>query len=26
MIENTLAEIDNEKIEAIPPPKSYYII
>jgi putative membrane protein len=26
MIEKTLAEIDNEKIEAIPPPKSYYII
>lgn len=26
MIENTLAEIDNKKIEAIPPPNSYYII
>jgi putative membrane protein len=26
MIEKTLAEIDNEKIAAIPPPKSYYII
>jgi putative membrane protein len=26
MIENTLAEIDNKKIEAIPPSKSYYII
>ena len=26
MIENTLAEIDNKKIEAIPPSNSYYII
>ncbi|SDX83971.1 putative membrane protein [Flavobacterium degerlachei] len=26
MIENTLAEIDNKTIVAIPPPKSYYII
>ena len=26
MIENTLAEIDNKKIEAIPPSKSYYVI
>ncbi|TDD94280.1 bestrophin family protein [Flavobacterium cellulosilyticum] len=26
MIENTLAEIDNKKIETIPRPKSYYII
>ena len=26
MIENTLAEIDNKTIEAIPPPKEYYII
>jgi len=26
MIEKTLAEIDNEKIEATPSPKSYYII
>lgn len=26
MIENTLAEIDNKKIEVIPTPKSYYVI